>query len=388
MASPTDTIVAPITAVGGAIAVMRVSGDLAWNVASSVCGTSAEPGVQQYVRYPHGDDGLATLFPASRSYTGEEAAELSCHGSPASVRALLECCIAAGARPAEPGEFTLRAFMNGRLDLTQAEGVRDLVNAQTDAQLRQAGMLRAGRLRSELSALRDTLVGTIAAIEASVDFSDEVGEPDRQGLLSSLGTVSDAVERLLDSGAGARIVREGFVVAIIGRPNAGKSSLFNRVLQSDRAIVTALPGTTRDTLEETLDIHGVTIRLLDTAGLRTASDEAEAMGVARARETAAAADVIWYVFDGSAGWSPEDSAPDRPSILIANKSDLPRLGDQPAEVLSVSASTGEGVSELLATTVDLAGNSGSTGLVNQRHAPLLQEALEAIGEAEAALASE
>lgn len=383
-----DTIVAPITATGGAVAVVRVSGDQAWEVAKTVAQASPRPGRAQYVRYLHGDDGLATLFPAGRSYTGEETAELSCHGSPAAVRALVEACVRAGARLAGPGEFSLRAFMAGRLDLTQAEGVRDLVAARTQAQLRQAGLLREGKLLDYVSKLRDSLIGAIATVEASVDFSDEVGEPDREAIATTLSEALETIEALLASGVGARIVREGFSVAIAGLPNAGKSSLFNAVLGADRAIVTALPGTTRDTLEETLELDGLAVRLLDTAGLRESPDEAESLGVARARETTAQADAVWYVYDRSAGWSENDRLPDRPTILIANKADLPAAANQPEGALAVSATTGAGILALLTATVALAGSQGADGLVNRRHVPLLEEAASAVREARHALVSE
>ncbi len=382
----TDTIVAPITAVGGAVAVLRLSGSNAWRIAQAVSGATPIPGGARYVRYRHGDDGIATLFAKGRSYTGEEVAEISCHGSAVSVRTLVESCIGAGARPAMPGEFTLRAFMNGRLDLTQAEGVRDTVEALTGAQLRQASLLRSGALLREIRALRERLIGSIASIEASVDFSDEVGELDREALAAQIAVVESEVAALLGSAAGARLVREGLTVAIIGRPNAGKSSLFNRVLRSDRAIVTAQPGTTRDTLRETIEHEGMAVTLLDTAGLRPASDEVERIGVARSMESAQGADVVWHVFDATQGpdGGDGDLATQRPTILVANKSDLLADGVRSKAGIPVSALTGDGIPALLRATVGTV--ESGPGLVNSRHRPLLEEAALALRDASQGIA--
>lgn len=370
----------------------------------SAAGRSGIPfkaGHARHVHYVTGDDGLATAFEEGHSYTGEQTLELSVHGSPVSVQALIEACLGAGARMAEPGEFTYRAFMNGRLDLSRAEGVRDTVRAQTDAQLRQANLLREGGLRAEVSDLRETLVGVLAAVEASTDFSEEIGDVDSEAALERLSSVKDKLDNLYISSKSARIVREGLTVAIIGRPNAGKSSLLNAIVGADRAIVTPVPGTTRDTLEETVCVHGVPVRLIDTAGLRETQDTVEMLGVQRSKDALANADQVWYVFDATVGWGSEDASAlaevDRPTTLVANKCDLldpsrdlatastlagPDTGK--GRLVSVSAVTGDGIAGLLGSLVALetGGPSESpVALPNRRHAPLLQEAAVAVQEA-------
>ncbi|MEX2243010.1 MAG: tRNA uridine-5-carboxymethylaminomethyl(34) synthesis GTPase MnmE [Fimbriimonadaceae bacterium] len=379
-----DTIVAPITAVGGAVAVVRVSGLTAWSVGAAVFSpwpSPVEPHRAVYGRYSHGDDGLALPFAPGRSYTGEESVELSVHGSLASVQALASACIEAGARTAEPGEFTLRAFMNGRMDLTQAEGVRDSVEARTDAQLRQANLLRDGALRDQVRAVREEVVGVLAAVEASTDFSEEVGELDRANALHVCSTVRADLLRLLDAASAARVIREGVSVAIVGLPNAGKSSLLNAVLGSDRAIVTEYPGTTRDTVEECVSLGGLLVRLIDTAGLRPTDDPVESFGVERSRFALENADVVWYVYDASVGWTPADEEAwrtiERPAIGVANKSDL-ASGDHGIEV---SATLGTGIPVLTDVTMGVIGTNEQGALINARHAPLLQEVLCAIDRA-------
>lgn len=379
LGSHEDTIVAPITALGGAVAVVRLSGDRSWEIAASVF--RGAPFVARHAGYGmfrHGDDGLALPFTAESSYTGEESIEMSVHGSAASVRALVDACVSAGARPAEPGEFTLRAFMNGKMDLTQAEGVRDTVLAATESQLRQANMLREGKLRDEVSAIRSELIGVLAAVEASTDFSEEIGEIDKEAALHRCSEAWARVFELKQTARAARIVRHGVSIAIVGLPNAGKSSLLNAVLGSDRAIVTDVPGTTRDTVEERIDLGGTPARLIDTAGLRDTSDAVEALGVSRSRSAIANADLVWYVFDASAGWTDSDEElygqVERPSLIVANKTDL-HSSDRG---IPVSALQSKGISALLSATSDRIEPGDDGALVNSRHVPLLEETLEAI----------
>jgi tRNA modification GTPase len=371
---PNDTIVAPITATGGAVAVVRVSGPGSWRVARAVFELwpdPVEPRRAVYGPFSTGDDGLALPFPAGGGYTGEEAVEFSVHGSHASVTALIEACLDAGARLAEPGEFSLRAFMNGRLDLTQAEGVRALVEARTSAQLRQAARLREGATRDAVRTLRQEVLGVLAAVEAATDFEDETGPLDRTRALERANALIAAIGRLLLSARASRIVQDGLTVAIVGLPNAGKSSLFNAVLGSDRAIVTPIPGTTRDTVEEHVSVDGRLVRLIDTAGLRETMDAVEALGVGRTRDATASADVVWYVYDAAQGWSTaDDSECPQGAVVVANKSDLAA----PARGLPVSAVTGEGLPALLSTLQ----SSEPGSIVLPRHAANLREARRAL----------
>ena len=311
IAPHTQTICAPITAVGGAVATLRLSGPRAWRIAAQVFSpwpVDVEARRALYGHFLHGDDGIALPFAEGSSYTGEESVELSVHGSAKSVQALMRACIEAGAREAQPGEFTLRAWMNGRIDLTQAEGVRATVEAQSEVQLRQANALREGRLGQEIKTWRDELTGVLAMVEASTDFGEEVGELDRPRARGRLESVRGQMQTLLASAAVRRKVQNGVQVALVGRPNAGKSSLLNALLREDRAIVTPIAGTTRDTLEESVEIYGFAVRLIDTAGLRESDDVVEQIGVQRTRVAIARADYLWFVYDASAGWTAEDEA--------------------------------------------------------------------------------
>lgn len=325
-----DTIVAPITGLSrAAVAVIRLSGPDAWEIAGRLMGSgpsSIESHRAYYSRIGEIEEGLVLFFAEGRSYTGQESAEISVHGSPASVRLILEATVAAGARPAEPGEFTWRAFASGRLDLTQAESVRDTVEAETAVQLAMAQMARSGGIRDQVHEAGGLVMSVLASAEAHVDFSEEIGEPDIGHWLESLRRAHDIVDRLQNSSIAGRILRQGRRIAIIGRPNAGKSSLMNALLQVDRAIVSPLPGTTRDYIEERAEIGGWPCVLIDTAGLRVTSDPIEAAGIDRAWMAVHAADSIWYVFDATVGWAPEDdellAKTARDVLVIATKTDL------------------------------------------------------------------
>ena len=382
LALHSDTIVAPITASGGAVAVVRVSGPEAWAVAKGVFLGWPDPVEARravYGTFSTGDDGLALPFAEGASYTGEQSVELSIHGSPASLTALVEACKAGGARMAEPGEFTLRAFMNGRIDLTQAEGVRDTVMAQTDAQLRQANLLRDGALRDSVSEIRESVVSVLVAVEASTDFSEEIGELDRGKARCDCEAAITRIAQLLETADTARLTRQGACIAIAGLPNAGKSSLLNAVLKSDRAIVAEAPGTTRDTVEESVSIGGVLCILVDTAGLRDSDDAVERQGVERSRFAVSNADQVWYVYDSSVGWTVEDDRQlaqiDAESVVVANKIDL---GGDVEHGVPVSAKTGAGLPGLLERAGGLVANGERPALVNQRHTPLLKSASEAL----------
>jgi tRNA modification GTPase len=373
-----DTIVAPITGLTkAAVAVVRLSGPEAWSIAAQLF--QPFPEIPESHRVTYGrvaeDDGLLTLFADGRSYTGDQTAEISIHGSPASLGALVYAAIRQGARLAEPGEFTYRAFANGRFDLTQAEAVRDTVEAETKGQLIIANSTRSGALRVNIGGVRDSLITVLAHLEALVDFSEELGEPDLAqwgDVLQSAGRIVDGFLATAESG---RIMRRGLRIAILGRPNAGKSSLLNALLQADRAIVSEIPGTTRDYIEEKADLGGIPCVLLDTAGLRTTEDVVEGLGVERSRRLATDADLVWYVYDAKAGWQSEDDAElarfDDPIILGA-KSDLA----EPEKGLAVSSVTRQGLDELIASVRDRVGAHDL--YVQERHVEPLNRAKEAI----------
>lgn len=387
MPSHFDTIVAPITGVQkAAVAWIRLSGPEAWQVASRVF--SPWPGVvvprmAVFGRYLNGDEGLALPFEEGHSYTGEQSVELSVHGSPLSVSSLLAACLANGAREAEPGEFTLRAFLNGRIDLTQAEAVRETVDALTVSQLRAANRLRRGELFDRVSQVASSVLAVLTDIEARVDFSEEIGDLDRPSSGAALSALLLEIDELLKHAATGRLVRHGLRIAIVGPPNAGKSSLLNAILGTDRAIVTEIPGTTRDYVEEFADVQGVPCVLVDTAGLRETLDPVESIGVQRSVAQAASADWVWYVVDSVVGKTEADEAAIRSFesevLVVWNKVDLvslsPRLG---RGQVSLSATTKQGFEALYESIKAKFEDQDESPLINERHEPLLKEAKDSI----------
>lgn len=369
-----DTIVAPITAPGvGAVAIVRVSGRRAFEFGSAIF--SAWPGLPEshrsyYGRFTTGDDGLALIFTEGHGYTGEPSFEAMTHGSPASVALLVKTLVELGARQAEPGEFTQRAFLNGRMDLSQAEAVRDTIEALTELQLRYANAQRAGALRDAVRALRTQLAGALAAVEAHVDFSEELGDLNRAGIQSILASVKPEIEKWLATERQGQIVRHGLRIALIGLPNAGKSSLLNALLGHDRAIVTDIPGTTRDTIEESVILGGVPCVLIDTAGLRETDDPIEQLGVARAQAAAAQADAVWYLHDAT---QPLPATLPVNDLVVLTKADLAPGVD------GVSATAGEGLNKLhdwVAAQAEVSPDRAC--LIDARHGPLLRRALEGL----------
>ena len=334
-ATPRDTIAAISTPAGeGAIALLRISGEDAIGVADRIFRGQGKPS-----EFPSHTQRLGEIFNADRfidqvllsvhrapaSYTGEDLVEITCHGGILVTARVLEACFHAGARAARPGEFSERAFLNGKMDLTQAEAVMDLIRAQSDLALRSANEQLEGRLGSEIRAIRAQLIEMLAHVEAAIDFPEEDIAPDEGGKLAArLDSVRQKMRDLLATAEQGRILREGVRAVIYGPTNAGKSSLLNRLLGYDRAIVSETPGTTRDTIEEVINLRGIPIRLLDTAGLRDSTDELERAGIARTEKSLATADLLLHVLDRNAPKPAGFGQPptDRIELVLLNKSDL------------------------------------------------------------------
>ena len=298
------------------------------------------------------DQVVVTYFAAPRSYTAEDVIEIACHGSPVVLRYALERLCQAGARLAEPGEFTLRAYLNGRIDLPQAEAIRDLIDATTLYQARIAAQQAEGSVSRRLKPVKEQLLELIALLEAGIDFAeDDISVAPAEEILRRLEPIIAAITALAASFAYGKLVHEGFTLAIVGRPNVGKSSLFNRLLEQDRAIVTEIPGTTRDVVSETASLGGIPVKLLDTAGIRLGQDVVESLGIERSYQAMADADLTLIVVDASQALSKEDEAlierarGGGKTLIAANKCDLTTRAEIPG-ALPVSALTGAGIEEL------------------------------------------
>jgi len=360
--APDDTIVAVATPPGrGAIGVVRLSGPRAQEILRQlVPGAATAPRVARVSRvrvvdaagYETYDDAVALHFAAPHSYTGEDVAEISAHGNPILLEGIVRAAMGCGARLAEPGEFTLRAFLNGKRDLPQAEAVADLIEAATPAQARAAADQLHGTLTARIAAIDAELFDLLARVEASLDFPDEgyhFAEP--ATIADTLGGIIGNIDALLADAGRGRMLREGATVVIAGRPNVGKSSLFNALLGSDRAIVTDVPGTTRDLVAERVDIEGLALTLVDTAGLRPTIDPVEREGVARSSQAHAASSLVLVVLDQSEALTDDDrrvleATRERPRLVVKNKSDRHdrcELADIAAPVVAVSAQTGDGM---------------------------------------------
>ena len=356
------------------------------------------------------DEVVVTYFAEPHSYTTDDIVEISAHGSPVVLRHIVELALAQGARLAEPGEFTMRAFLNGRLDLTQAEAVRDLIDSQTLFQAKVAAQPLEGALSKLLQPIKQKLVELIALLEAGIDFAEyDVSVAPDAAILTHIAEVRAPLDQLAASFHYGKIVHQGLTLAIVGRPNVGKSSLFNRLVERERAIVTAQPGTTRDLVSETVAIGGIPVQLVDTAGIRRALDEAESIGIRKSMETLADADLVLVVLDASQPITDEDQellsqVEGRAAIVVQNKADLAgSCGDgrlaRPGEAESgsaprlvpTSALTGEGISELRAQILHhITGTTApteSTFLTNVRHHKLITDALAALAAATNAVAA-
>jgi tRNA modification GTPase len=409
-----DTIVAIATPPGrGGLGVIRLSGPQSRTIAESILHfpyprpSGSPPRYAQLAalldRGGHAIDRvIVTFFESPRSYTAEDVVEISCHGSPVVLRHAVERALEAGARLAEPGEFTLRAFLNGRIDLPQAEAVRDLIEATTLYQARVAAQQAAGSVSRRIAPLKEQLLELIALLEAGIDFAeDDVSVAPPAEILRRLAPILEGVRHLAASFQYGGLVRQGLTLAIVGRPNVGKSSLFNRLLEQDRAIVTDIPGTTRDVVSETAAIGGIPVKLYDTAGVRESTELVESLGIERTYQAMADADLTLVVLDLSQPITSEDEsliarASATRHLVVGNKSDLSpgSAGGLAAGLFSipVSALTGEGIPQLREAILNAVAPEGAfqqeTGFITSlRHEQLLRESAACLEKARAAVQS-
>ena len=388
-----STIVALSTPRGrGALAIIRLSGPDSLAIARQMGATEVEPrhATLTTLHRPDNkeilDQVLITYFSAPHSLTGEHVVEISCHGSPAVVRSLVDTTLELGAVLAGPGEFTLRALSNGKINLAQAEAIRDLIAAQTEAAVKQASRQLNGELSNALGPFKEKLLEVIVLLESALEFVEEdIPAPRVNEIDSDLAWVSAGVEKLARTFSAGRLLQEGIRVTITGRPNVGKSSLFNGLAERERAIVTDIPGTTRDTLTEAIDLDGIPVILTDTAGLRETVDGIEILGIERTRRAMSDSDLVLVVLDGSAELEPADQelidqTESTRRVVVLNKSDLPGFGVPASCVkelqpINVSARTGEGLSTLRSAILASLNSNGvdesSLLITNARHYDLL-----------------
>ena len=408
----TDTIVALSTPPGrSGIGVIRITGPQSLAVLRNLLASDSfnpQPGLlslRSLIDPKSGetlDEALVCFFKAPHSFTGEDVVELHCHGSPVLLRAVIDTVLEFGVRLAEPGEFSLRAVGNGRLKLTEAEAIRDLIDAHTDAALRQATRQLKGEISNTLQPAKDELLKIIVRLESSLEFVEEdLPTIEHDAIIGSLKRLRMELSRLATTFSRGKLVRDGLKVAFIGRPNVGKSSLFNSLLGHGRAIVTEISGTTRDIITESIGVNGVPLLLVDTAGIRTSKDQIEAIGIERTRREAADADLLIVVVDGSESLCDEDrivlaEVQDRRHVIALNKSDLAtfstvRVSDcvcaqKPSAVVSVSAKTEAGLESLRAAILEpfANGNAEPEGLLitNARHHDLLLRAVDSVASSE------
>lgn len=412
----TGTIAAIATAIvpqQGSVGIVRVSGSEAIAIAKTLFHA---PGRQVweshrilygYIRHPQTrqlvDEALLLIMQAPRSYTREDVVEFHCHGGIMAVQQVLQLCLENGARLAQPGEFTLRAFLNGRLDLTQAESIADLVGARSPqaAQAALAGL--QGKLAQPIRQLRTQCLDILAEIEARIDFEEDLAPLDDKAIISEVERISAEIAKLLATADQGELLRTGLKVAIVGRPNVGKSSLLNAWSRSDRAIVTDLPGTTRDVVESQLVVGGIPVQVLDTAGIRATEDQVEKIGVERSRSTAQAADLVLLTIDASAGWTTADQeiyaqVKHRPLILVINKIDLAaaetvQYPREISQVVKTAVAQNQGIAALEAAILEQvqAGNIQAADMdlaINQRQAAALVKAKTSLEQVQTTIAQQ
>jgi tRNA modification GTPase len=413
MSFETDSIVALSTPPGrGGVGVIRVSGGDALSILRRMTNSPSFDPQPNYMSLrtlidPFSgdrlDEALVCFFKAPHSFTGEDVVEFHCHGSPVLLRRIVDTLLQLNARTANPGEFSLRAVMNGRLQLTQAEAIRDLIDAQTDAAAQQATRQLGGEIAHRLQPAKDELLKIIVRLESSLEFvEDDLPQLEQNEIQLSLAKLRRDLGSLAQTFARGRLIHDGLNVALVGRPNAGKSSLFNMLLGHERAIVTEVPGTTRDTISEPISLEGVPVSLIDTAGIRATTDQIEVIGVERTQRAAADADLLVVVIDGSEPLTHQDksileNARGKNHVVAVNKSDLPSFSRERfdstlegngtrAAAISVSAVTSDGLSDLRHAMLKpfMNGHRAAEGLLitNARHHDLLQRAAQAIDSSE------
>jgi tRNA modification GTPase len=402
-----DTIVALATPTGrSGIGVIRLSGDGSTSVANALTGRDVfsprhshlesltDPTTKEII-----DEAIVTYFKAPNSFTGEDVVEISCHGSPVLLRQVIDICLAQGARMAEPGEFSLRALSNGRMNLAEAEAIRDLIDSQTVASARQAVRQMRGEFSHQLQPIKDQLLDVIVILESALEFvEDDLPETQSESIRLRLNDIAKEIDRIAATFKAGKLIRDGLRVALVGRPNVGKSSLFNALLGSDRAIVTDIAGTTRDQIHERFTVGDIPISLIDTAGLRDTSDTVEIIGVERSRRTMADADVVLVLLDAAEDLTGEDeeiieSVRDISHLIVLNKSDKPDAISvaelrsafvrrastlweaQGPSIIATSAKTGSGLDELQRAIVEPFSNSDASSdgflVTDARHHDLL-----------------
>jgi tRNA modification GTPase len=392
---PSDTIVAPATPVGrSALAIVRIDGPSSAEILAALTDVALpEERHAAFARLHHKgellDECVAIRYVAPRSFTGNDLVELTLHGNPLLVQRVIEAAVGLGARMAEPGEFTERAVLNGKLDLVQAESVADLINARTPLQAKLSLVNLEGALSRTAGSIRDVLLYVISRLEAALDFSEEGYEfITRDEAMRRIDDAIQATRQLVDTFRRGRATTRGLDAVILGRPNAGKSTLLNRLVGSERAIVTPVPGTTRDIVRETIEIGGLPVTLADTAGLRESSDLVEGIGIERAREAARRADIILYLIDATAPVEPDALETSAIAVRVYSKIDL---APAPEGELGISVPTGAGIPELLArldglVREEFAAPESSAVLVNERQRIAVAEAEVALVAARQSLA--
>ena len=400
----TETISAISTAIGTAgVGIIRLSGDDAISIADKIFDKPLAAAPDRQIIFGHVtnsageiiDEVLILIMRAPKSYTRENVVEIQCHGGSEVLREILSRTFEAGARPAERGEFTKRAFLNGRLDLSQAQAVLDVIQAKTSTALTVAQNQLAGKTSAKIRAIRTEILDVLAHIEALIDFpEDDIDAVALDDIDKKIAAQIDAIKIFLANQRSGRILREGLETAIIGKPNVGKSSLLNFLAETDRAIVTDIPGTTRDSIEEFVNIRGVPLKIIDTAGIRNSDNPVEKIGIERARSCASRAELILALFDSSREISAEDLEilnliDGRSAIILLTKADLPRAIDAARfeNFIAISVKTGAGVEEFLDAISEKVGavNAEMNFVRDEREADLLRRAVENLQEARATL---